>query len=162
MAEAIKSTDFEVEKGNGRLKHPAGLYLLFFTEMWERFSYYGMRALLMLYLTASFVTGGLGYDVSSAARIYGAYTFLVYFTPIIGGEIADKFLGQKKSIMLGAAVMILGNLTLFGWQTRWALYLGLGFIIVGNAFFKPNISTIVGQLYEDGDKSQLSQYSTWE
>ena len=118
----------------------------------------------MLYLTASFVTGGLGFDVPSAARIYGAYTFLVYFTPIIGGEIADKFLGQKKSIMLGAAVMILGNLTLFGWQTRWALYLGLGFIIVGNAFFKPNISTIVGQLYEDGDKRKdsASQYSTWE
>ncbi len=159
MAEAIKSTDFEVEKSNGRLKHPAGLYLLFFTEMWERFSYYGMRALLMLYLTASFVTGGLGYDVSSAARIYGGYTFLVYFTPIIGGEIADKFLGQKKSIMLGAAVMILGNLTLFGWQTRWALYLGLGFIIVGNAFFKPNISTIVGQLYEDGDKRKDSAFT---
>ncbi|WP_300350908.1 peptide MFS transporter [Clostridium sp.] len=147
------------ESSKKRLKHPAGLYLLFFTEMWERFSYYGMRALLMLYLTASFVTGGLGYDVSHAASIYGTYTGLVYFTPIIGGELADKYLGQKKSIIIGAILMIFGNLSLFAWQTRWALYLGLGLIIIGNAFFKPNISTLVGQLYEDGDKRKDSAFT---
>lgn len=159
MAEVVNATDIEVAKNKGRLKHPAGLYLLFCTEMWERFSYYGMRALLMLYLTASFVTGGLGYDVATAATIYGNYTALVYFTPIIGGEIADRFLGQKKSIILGATIMILGNLSLFAWQSRWALYLGLGLIIIGNGFFKPNISTLVGQLYEDGDKRKDSAFT---
>ncbi|MGG5460641.1 peptide MFS transporter [Clostridium sp. B9] len=157
MAQASIAVDREAAKG--RLKHPAGLYLLFFTEMWERFSYYGMRALLMLYLTASFVTGGLGYNISEAATIYAWYTGLVYFTPVIGGEIADKYLGQKKSIILGAAIMILGNLSLFAWQTRWALYLGLGCIIIGNGFFKPNISTLVGQLYEDGDKRKDSAFT---
>lgn len=157
MAQVSRVEEQEIAKR--RLKHPGGLYLLFFTEMWERFSYYGMRALLMLYLTATFVTGGLGYDVSSAAWIYGIYTGLVYFTPIIGGELADRFLGQKKSIIIGAAIMILGNLSLFAWQTRWALYLGLGLIIIGNGFFKPNISTLVGQLYEDGDKRKDSAFT---
>ncbi|MDZ4992247.1 MFS transporter [Clostridium perfringens] len=159
MAEVVNATDIEVAKNKGRLKHPAGLYLLFCTEMWERFSYYGLRALLTLYLTASFVTGGLGYDVSTAATIYGVYTGLVYFTPIIGGELADRYLGQKKSVVLGAAIMILGNLTLFAWQSRIALYVGLGLLIIGNGFFKPNISTMVGQLYEDGDKRKDSAFT---
>lgn len=159
MAEVVNATDIEVAKGEGRLKQPAGLYLLFFTEMWERFSYYGLRALLMLYLTASFVTGGLGFDISTAATIYAWYTGLVYFTPIIGGEIADRYLGQRKSIIIGAAIMIIGNLTLFAWQSRMALYAGLGLIIIGNGFFKPNISAMVGQLYEEGDKRKDSAFT---
>lgn len=142
-----------------RLKHPPGLYLLFLTEMWERFSYYGLRALLMLYLTVSFVQGGLGFDVSSGALIYAVYTGFTYFTPIFGGWLADNFLGQKKAIIIGAIILAIGNFMLFIDGTRIGLYIGLILLIIGNGFFKPNISTIVGQLYEPGDKRKDSAFT---
>ena len=94
------------------MKHPKGLYLLFFTEMWERFSYYGMRALLVLYLTKSFIDGGLGFSDGSATMLYGIFTGLVYFSPLIGGWIADNYIGQRKSIIIGSIVMMLGQFTL--------------------------------------------------
>ncbi len=133
------------------MNHPKGLYLLFTVEMWERFSYYGMRALLVLYLTAEFLNGGLGFSDHSASLLYGIFTGFVYFTPLIGGYIADTFIGQRKSIVIGSILMILGHLSLASMQNSVALYTGLTLLILGNGMFKPNISVMVGDLYPDGD-----------
>ena len=123
--------------------HPKGLYVLFFTEAWERFSYYGMRALLVLYLVKH-----LNMERHGALEIYALYTGLVYFTPMIGGYLADKYLGARKAIIIGGSVMALGHLAM---AFDSLLYTALGLLIVGNGFFKPNISTIVGGLYEEHD-----------
>jgi len=139
--------------------HPKGLYLLFFTEMWERFSYYGMRGILILYLTKTFLEGGLGFDAQPASLIYGWFTGFVYFTPLIGGWLADKFLGQRLAITIGGLTMMLGQLALFSMTTHTGLYIGLFLLIIGNGFFKPNISTLVGGLYKDGDDRRDSAFS---
>ena len=139
--------------------HPKGLYLLFLTEMWERFSYYGMRGILILYLTKSFFEGGLAINPQDASLIYGFFTGFVYFTPIIGGWLADKYLGQRHSITIGGITMMLGQLTLFAFNTHVGLYAGLLLLIIGNGFFKPNISTMVGGLYEEGDVRRDSAFS---
>ena len=133
--------------------HPVGLFVLFFTEMWERFSYYGMRALLVLYLISEVIgeNPGLGWSSAEAGDLYGTYTMLVYITPILGGIIADKFLGYRKAIMVGAVLMTLGHVSL-AFEPMPAFYLGLGLLIIGNGFFKPNISSIVGQLYTEKTK----------
>jgi len=139
---------------------PIGLFILFFTEMWERFSYYGMRALLVLYLTEE-ITGknpGLGWDTTEAGSLYGWYTMLVYITPIFGGMIADKVFGFRKAITMGAILMSMGHFAL-AFNPMPAFYLGLGLLIVGNGFFKPNISSMVGQLYGDGSKRKDSGYT---
>lgn len=134
----------------GTKKHPKGLWLLVFTEIWERFSYYGMRAILVLYLTTSFIQGGLGIDEGFAqSMIYGSFTGLVYFTPLIGGWIADKYLGQRISITIGGFTMMVGQLCLFAFNTHLGMYMGLLLLIIGNGFFKPNIATLVGKLYGD-------------
>ncbi|SHI37923.1 proton-dependent oligopeptide transporter, POT family [Clostridium cavendishii DSM 21758] len=140
-------------------KHPPGLYLLFFTEMWERFSYYGMRGILTLYLTTAFISGGLGFDASSAAMIYGCFTGFVYFTPLIGGYLSDNYLGQRKAILIGGVTMAIGQFTLFSSQSRTALYIGLLLLILGNGFFKPNISNLVGQLYTKNDPRKDSAFT---
>ncbi|PEA54675.1 MFS transporter [Bacillus pseudomycoides] len=132
-------------------KHPPGLYLLFFTEMWERFSYYGLRGLLTLYLTTALINGGLGFSKSWALTIYGFYTGACYFTPLIGGFLTDRYLGRRLAITLGGITIAIGNLTLFALQSQLGLYLGLALIIIGNGFFKPNISTLVGELYKEND-----------
>lgn len=139
--------------------HPKGLYLLFFTEMWERFSYYGMRAILILYLTKKLMEGGLGMDESKAMLLYGYFTGLVYFTPLIGGWLADKFLGKRLSITIGGITMMIGQFVLFGMNNMTGLYIGLLLLIIGNGFFKPNISTLVGGLYKDGDSRRDSAFS---
>lgn len=139
--------------------HPKGLYLLFFTEMWERFSYYGMRAILILYLTKKLLEGGLGMDESKAMLLYGYFTGLVYFTPLIGGWLADKFLGKRLSITIGGITMMFGQFVLFSMQSMTGLYIGLLLLIIGNGFFKPNISTLVGGLYKDGDNRRDSAFS---
>ncbi|MBT0535683.1 peptide MFS transporter [Riemerella anatipestifer] len=139
--------------------HPAGLYLLFFTEMWERFSYYGMRAILIYYLTKTYLQGGLSIDPAQASLIYGYFTGFVYFTPLIGGWLADKFLGQRLSITIGGVLMMLGQFTLFAINTHFGLYIGLLLLIIGNGFFKPNISVLVGNLYEEGDERRDSAFS---
>jgi POT family proton-dependent oligopeptide transporter len=141
--------------------HPKGLYSLFFTEMWERFSYYGMRALLTIFLTAELATGGFGMDRTESLTIYGIFTGLVYVTPLIGGWFADKIIGQRKSIYIGGITMAIGQFLLAASastsiigveETRlFTFYLGLGVLILGNGFFKPNISTIVGDLYDNND-----------
>ena len=141
--------------------HPKGLYVLFFTEMWERFSYYGMRAILTIFLTAELVTGGFGMDRAQSLEIYGIFTGLVYLTPIIGGWFADKVWGARKSILIGGIVMAVGQFMLAAsasdmfisdLETRkLAFYIGLGVLILGNGYFKPNISSIVGNLYDNND-----------
>jgi POT family proton-dependent oligopeptide transporter len=139
------------ENNKLKMSHPKGLYLLFATEMWERFSYYGMRALLILYLTKSYIDGGLGFTEESATLIYGFFTGFVYFTPLIGGWLADRYLGQRRSITIGGILMMLGQFCLATKQDTLFLYAGLLLLIIGNGFFKPNISTLVGRLYEEND-----------
>ena len=134
-----------------RFRHPKGLYLLFTVEMWERFSYYGMRALLIFYLTKSWLDGGLGYDEQTGNLIYGFFTGFVYFTPLIGGWLADHKIGQRMAISIGAFTMMAGEFCLASSQSRYSLMAGLLLLIIGNGFFKPNISTIVGQLYSPTD-----------
>ena len=119
--------------------HPTGLYTLFFAEMWERFSYYGMRALLLLYMLKGF----LGYGDKDANAVYGAYTALVYMTPFFGGMIADKLLGARASVIIGGLLMAAGHL-LMTLEQDLPFFTALGLLIAGNGFFKPNISTIVG------------------
>lgn len=140
--------------------HPVGLFVLFFTEMWERFSYYGMRALLMLYLTSEITSEnpGLGWSTKEASSLYGWYTMLVYITPIIGGIIADKLFGFRKAITMGAILMSLGHFAL-AFEPMPAFYLGLALLIIGNGFFKPNISSMVGQLYPEGSTKKDSGYT---
>jgi POT family proton-dependent oligopeptide transporter len=139
-------------------KHPKALYLLFFTEMWERFSYYGMRALLTIYLVSEATKGGLGWTAKEAGQLYGLYTGLAYVTPLIGGYLADKFLGNQRAILIGAIVMALGHgaLALQGLEF---FYFGLSLLIIGNGFFKPNISSMVGQLYPPGSPLKDSAYT---
>jgi POT family proton-dependent oligopeptide transporter len=137
--------------------HPKGLYVLFATEFWERFSYYGMRAIFVL-----FMTDKLLFEKSYAANIYGSYTGLVYLTPLLGGYVADRYWGNRKSIFVGGALMALGQFILFGSASlpqgsgvaSSLLWGGLAFLIFGNGFFKPNISTMVGQLYPEGDNTK--------
>ena len=133
--------------------HPTGLYVLFFTEMWERFSYYGMRALLVIYMIseASHADGpGLGWSKLEAYQLYGWYVMLVYVISIPGGILADKVLGQRKTVMLGAIILCLGHGTL-AIEAEWAFFTGLSLIILGVGCLKPNISTMVGGLYKKGD-----------
>lgn len=139
--------------------HPKGLYLLFFTELWERFSYYGMRAILILYMTKLWIENGLQIPESSATLIYGFFTGFVYFTPIIGGWIADRYIGQRNAITIGGITMFAGQLVLFGINTHVGLAIGLLLLIIGNGFFKPNISTLVGRLYREGDARRDSAFS---
>ncbi|MFN0013235.1 MAG: peptide MFS transporter [Saprospiraceae bacterium] len=142
--------------------HPRGLSLLFFTEMWERFSYYGMRAIFALYMI-----NGLAFSRSKASEIYGSYTGLVYLTPLIGGYVADRYWGNRKSIVAGGALMALGQFLMFGSASMYQnigmatalLWAGLVFLIIGNGFFKPNISSMIGQMYTEKDKRRDAAYT---
>jgi len=131
--------------------NPSSLSTLFFTEMWERFSYYGMRALLVLYLVNS-----LNYSESDALHIYAVYTGLVYLTPLIGGYLADRFLGTQKSIFIGGVTMMIGH---FLMAFPDYLYLAIGMLIIGNGYFKPNISSLLGRLYKSDDLRRDSGFS---
>ena len=136
-------------------QHPPGLRTLFFTEMWERLSYYGMRAIFTLYMTKALIL-----DKGPASNIYGSYTGLVYLTPLIGGYVADRFWGNRRSILVGGLLMALGQFLMFLSASNYhniafaqvLMWFGLTALIIGNGFFKPNISTLVGQLYPRGDK----------
>lgn len=166
------TTDLQIPSGT-LLGHPKGLFLLFVTEMWERFSYYGMRALLVLYAAAAThaANPGLGWADAQALKLYAWYTGFVYLTPLLGGWLADNYLGQRKSVIIGGLVMALGQFTLasplgimgmspafslgalgIGFpETPTSFYVGLLLLIFGNGMFKPNISTMVGELYPQGD-----------
>jgi POT family proton-dependent oligopeptide transporter len=143
-------------------KHPKGLYVLFATEMWERFNYYGMRAILVLFLTKALL-----FDKVFASQVYGSYTGLIYLTPLLGGYIADRYWGNNRSIIAGGLVMAIGEFVLFfcgHFYDNAALatplfYTGLGCMIAGNGFFKPNISSMVGQLYAKGDSRIDASYT---
>ncbi|HSQ45336.1 MAG TPA: peptide MFS transporter, partial [Lutibacter sp.] len=140
--------------------HPKGLYILFFTEMWERFSYYGMRAIFILYLTAKTTeaNAGLGWDKVSALELYGWYTMLVYVMSVPGGLLADRWLGQKKTVMLGGVLLCIGHFIL-AFDALWAFYSGIAFIILGVGALKPNISSMVGGLYQQGDLKRDSAFT---
>lgn len=151
------------EKGMKHTKgHPKGLYLLFVTEMWERFSYYGMRALFMLYMVQALL-----FDKETASQVYGSYTGLVYLTPLIGGYIADRYWGNRRSIVTGALTMAIGQFLLFlsacyfheSTLAKYLMFCGLGLLILGNGFFKPNISTMVGRLYAPDDKRKDAAFT---
>lgn len=133
--------------------HPRGLGLLFIVEMWERFSYYGMRALLVLYLVNE-----LKWDTARAANLYGTYTMLVYLTPIIGGYLADRLIGTRRSLVIGALIISAGHFVL-AMPGMTMFYLGLGLVIIGTGFFKPNVSTMVGQIYREGDPRRDSGFT---
>lgn len=130
--------------------HPVGLFILFFTELWERFSYYGMRAILVLFIYSEISDGGMGWTQGEALALYGWYTMLVYLMSIPGGLLADKLLGQKKAVMVGGLLLCLGHLIL-AIPNEIAFFLGLTFIVLGVGALKPNISTMVGGLYKKGD-----------
>ncbi len=143
--------------------HPKGLYVLFATEMWERFNYYGMRAILVLFMTKALL-----FDKVFASNLYGSYTSLIYLTPLLGGYIADRYWGNRRSIIAGGIVMAIGEFVLFFCGTFYAsspdmamilFFSGLGLMIAGNGFFKPNISSMVGQLYPKADKRIDSAYT---
>jgi POT family proton-dependent oligopeptide transporter len=140
--------------------HPAGLYILFFTELWERFSYYGMRAILTLYMLAKVSSDnpGLGWEEGKALATYGWYTMLVYVVSIPGGIIADKILGQKQSVMIGGWLLVAGHGVL-SIEQDWAFYSGLLLIVLGVGMLKPNISTMVGGLYKEGDARRDKGFS---
>jgi POT family proton-dependent oligopeptide transporter len=146
------------EKENEIFGHHPGLFLLFFTEMWERFSYYGMRALLVLFLVSELADGGWGWSRKDALELYGWYTGLVYLTPILGGILADKLFGYRGAVLLGALLMTCGHASM-AFDTRLAFYIGLGLLISGNGLFKPNISSMVGQLYANNPERKDGAYT---
>ncbi len=138
--------------------HPKGLTTLFFTEMWERFSYYGMRALLVLYMVAPQSAGGLELDTVKATSIYGAYTSAVYFTNIFGGLLADRLLGARLAVLLGGIIIATGHFSM-AFHSPILFYCGLFFIVIGTGLLKPNISTMVGKLYSADDPRRDSGFS---
>ncbi len=140
--------------------HPRGLSVLFFSEMWERFSYYGMRALLMLFMVAKTSDGGLGWSTAKAGVVYGVYTAMVYLVAVPGGWIADKFVGLRRAVLWGGVLIMAGHIALALPATA-TFYLGLGLVVLGTGLLKPNISTIVGQLYAKDDPRRDSGFSIY-
>jgi len=138
--------------------HPRGLATLFFTEMWERFSYYGMRAILMFYMVSKVETGGLGFPVSKAGAVYGLYTAMVYLLSLPGGWVADRITGQRRAVLYGGILISLGEFCLVV-PTTMTFYIGLVLLMAGTGMLKPNVSTIVGQLYAQGDVRRDSGFS---
>ncbi|MCY2985852.1 MAG: oligopeptide:H+ symporter [Planctomycetota bacterium] len=134
--------------------HPTGLYTLFFAEMWERFSFYGMRALLVLYMTKGF----LGFGDKDATAVYGGYMALIYMTPLFGGMIADRMLGKRTAVVIGGLLMAMGHLLMMI-QTELWFFSALGFLIAGNGFFKPNISSMVGEMYGESSTRRDSGFT---
>lgn len=156
----------ELEKqgidGSLVLGHPSGLFVLFFTEMWERFSFYGMRVLLINFLTSAIISGspfsGWGWDPVQAGALYGTYAMLLYISPIFGGILADKYLGYRYAIVIGAAIMTLGHLFM-AFDTPLFLYLGLGALVVGTGFFKPNMTSILSEMYKKFPQKKDAAYT---
>jgi POT family proton-dependent oligopeptide transporter len=155
MPEAKRSS---LEQQREFFGHPRGLATLFLTELWERFSYYGMRALLILYMTAATARGGLGFDVSKAGALYGLYTAMVYLLSLPGGWIADRFLGQRRAVLYGGVLIALGNSCL-AMPPLALFYVGLTISALGTGLLKPNVSVMVGQLYSAGDRRRDAGFS---
>ncbi|HUH34974.1 MAG TPA: oligopeptide:H+ symporter [Moheibacter sp.] len=140
------------------LGHPSGLFVLFFTEMWERFSFYGMRALLVLFLVSAVGIGGWDWPRENALALYGTYLALLYLTPIIGGQLADRYLGYRKAIIIGAVIMTLGHASM-AIETPFFLYLGLFLLVIGTGFFKPNMTSFISVLYQDHPEKKDGAYT---
>ena len=142
--------------------HPTGLTTLFLTEMWERMSFYGMRGILVLFMTASLIEGGLEIDAVSASAIYGIYSSSVYLVALIGGWLADRHIGQQKAILYGGFIIMIGHF-LLAFTNIQTFYMGLVMVVLGTGLLKPNISAIVGGLYKItlNKKRRDLQYFTW-
>ncbi|MDR2285233.1 MAG: peptide MFS transporter [Sphingobacterium sp.] len=164
VSEASFSEELEKQGIDGSLVlgHPSGLFVLFFTEMWERFSFYGMRVLLINFLTTAIISGspfsGWGWDPVQAGALYGTYAMLLYITPIFGGILADKFLGYRFAVVIGAAIMTLGHLFM-AFDTPLFLYLGLGALVIGTGFFKPNMTSILSEMYKKFPQKKDGAYT---
>src|SRR3954465_12353244 len=142
---------FDAQSDRSFFGHPRGLSTLFFTEMWERFSYYGMRAILLLFMTGAVAEGGLGGDAAKAGPIYGLYTAMAYLAALPGGWIADRLIGQRRAVLIGGVIIALGHLSLTFHGLSF-FFLGLALIIAGTGLLKPNVSTLVGTLYTSEDE----------
>lgn len=143
---------------NPVLGHPAGLFVLFFTEMWERFSFYGMRSLLILFLTASFTSGGWEWTRENASALFGSYVGLVYLSTMLGGYFADKIIGFRWAVVVGAVLMTLGHASM-AVETEFSIYLGLILLVFGNGFFKPNMTSIISEMYKDRPEKKDGAYT---
>lgn len=143
---------------NPVLGHPAGLFVLFFTEMWERFSFYGMRSLLILFLTTSAVDGGWEWTRENASALFGSYVGLVYLSTMLGGYFADKIIGFRWAVVVGAALMTLGHASM-ALETHFSIYLGLVLLVFGNGFFKPNMTSIISEMYKDRPEKKDGAYT---
>ncbi|MBN4085410.1 MFS transporter, partial [Flavobacteriaceae bacterium AH-315-B10] len=154
------NTDVENLFKDKVLNHPAGLFVLFFTEMWERFSFYGMRILLILFLTAPFLGDNPGWEWprEHALALIGTYASLLYLTPIIGGYIADKFTGYKWAVVIGCFIMTLGHVSMV-FETQFTLYLGLALLVIGTGFFKPNITSMISEMYKGKESKKDGAYT---
>jgi len=156
------TTDIENMFKDKVLGHPAGLFVLFFTEMWERFSYYGMRAILVIFLTGA-ISGnnpGWGWDTSTALSLLGTYALFVYLTPIVGGWLADNKIGYRMAVVIGALLMTLGHASM-AIETPTFLYIGIALLIVGNGFFKPNMTSIISKMYTGKDDKKDGAYNIY-
>ncbi len=151
-------TTFEVVTDRSFFGHPRGLSTLFFTEMWERFSYYGMRALLILFMTAPLAAGGLGFDTGVAGAVYGLYTSMVYFTSLPGGWIADRLIGQRRAVLYGGILIACGHFSM-AFPSLATFYMGLVLIVLGTGLLKGNVSVIVGRLYGPNDHRRDAGFS---
>jgi POT family proton-dependent oligopeptide transporter len=140
------------------LGHPSGLFVLFFTEMWERFSFYGMRALLVMFLTSSMIDGGWGWSREQAMTLFGSYVGLVYLSTMLGGYFADKKIGYRMAVVVGALLMSLGHASM-AIETEFSIYLGLVLLIFGNGFFKPNMTSIISEMYKDRPEKKDGAYT---
>ncbi|MEZ4786580.1 MAG: oligopeptide:H+ symporter [Flavobacterium haoranii] len=140
------------------LGHPAGLFVLFFTEMWERFSFYGMRSLLILFLTASFTDGGWEWSRENASALFGSYVGLVYLSTMLGGYFADRIIGFRWAVVVGAVLMTLGHASM-AIETEFSIYLGLILLVFGNGFFKPNMTSIISEMYKDRPEKKDGAYT---
>jgi len=140
------------------LGHPSGLFVLFFTEMWERFSYYGMRALLVMFFTASLMDEGWAWPREHAMALFGSYTALVYLSTLVGGQLADKKIGYRMAVVIGALLMTLGHASM-AVETHFSVYLGLTLLVVGSGFFKPNMTSIISVMYKDHQEKKDGAYT---
>lgn len=156
------NTDIENLFNNKVIGHPAGLFIIFFTEMWERFSFYGMRILLVLFLTAPLIGGNPGWDWprEHALALIGTYGSLLYLTPILGGWLADKYTGYKWAVIIGCFIMMLGHLSMV-FETSMSLYLGLGLLIIGTGFFKPNMTSMISEMYKGKESKKDGAYTIY-
>src|SRR5205823_286528 len=160
MSTPIDATGATSASANDRgfFGHPRGLSTLFFTEMWERFSYYGMRALLTLYMTSKMIDGGLGFDERYASAIYATYVSSVWYLPLVGGWLADKILGARRAVLIGGIIIACGHYSM-AIDSHPTFYAALVLIALGTGLLKPNISTMVGQLYKPDDKRRDAGFS---